>query len=321
MKRNSIEAYNTWLESLKATENIDFKAHGIYKDQGIQLENILNQDNKIVEITKEFSFDIFTFDQEYSIRFKKKTSDTVQVDYFQNQGLRYLIDFGYNGTLFQGTQRQNPPIRTVQNELENVLSHIFQTPIEISPASRTDRGVHAFHNYAHFDAPPHLETKELKSIIERMIPEDIKINDVSKVSTIFHARYDASSKCYQYRFRFDLDVNHMHSAWHVPSVNIDEIKEKMKLFIGVHDFKNFSKYRDFPSTIRYIESLRLWEDNGTWIFEFIGPSFLRYMIRMMVGALIKHDIETIKKGLEEPDISMGKHLAPSHGLYLMNIEY
>lgn len=315
------QAYTSWLERLKITKNIDFKSHGIYKDQGILIEDVLSLSNEITEWTKEFSFEIFTFKPSHSIRFRMKNPDTIQVDYFQNTRYRYLIDFGYRGTLFQGTQRQNPPIRTVQNELENVLSHIFQTPIEIIPASRTDRGVHAFHNYAHFDIPPGVEIKELKTIVKKMVPDDIKINDIFNVSSVFHARYDALSKSYQYRLRLDLDVNFMHSAWSISSISMDELKEKLNLFEGVHDFRNFSKYRDFPSTIRLIESLKMWEDNGTWIIEFVGPSFLRYMIRMIVGSLIKHDLNTIKKGLEEPTVSIGKHLAPSHGLYLMNIEY
>ena len=315
------QAYLAWVERVKKSENIDFKAHGKFQNQGIELNDLFNQTHEILEWTQEFSFDIFTFETKASIRFKMKNFDTVQVDYFQNENHRFLIDFGYRGTLFQGTQRQNPPIRTVQNELENILSHIFQSPIEITPASRTDRGVHAFHNYAHFDVPSHKVIKDLKTVIERMLPEDIKINDIVKVSSVFHARYDASSKCYQYRFRFDTDVNFMHSAWSIPIKNIDEIKAKLNLFIGIHDFRNFAKYRDFPSTIRYVESINLWEENNTWMIEFKGTSFLRYMIRMMVGSAIKHDIETIQNGLNNPDIAISKHIAPSHGLYLMNIEY
>jgi len=313
----SIEEWMT----LANRQDIDFKAHGRFRDKGLTPEDIFAQINHPIPHQKEFSSDIFTLDTGASIRFKKSKLNKIHVDYFDPSGPRYLINFGYRGTLFQGTQRQKNPVRTVQGELENVLTHIYQSPVEITPASRTDRGVHAFHNYAHFDPPEGKDIKDLAMIVKRMIPEDIIIHDITLVSSIFHARYDALSKTYQYFLKSDLDVKFMHSAWAVPGIDINEVKEKLKIFEGVHDFKNFSKYRDFSSTIRSIESLRLFQEDDVWVLEFQGPSFLRYMIRMMVGALIHYDASTIQKGLKYPDQSIGKHIAPSHGLYLVDIDY
>lgn len=313
--------FQHWISTVKKSDLIDFKAHGKYQNQERPWMDVLAREFSSITYQKEYSFELFTLDGIDSLRFREKSDGTIQVDYFQNRSQRYLIDFGYRGTLFHGSQRQPSPKRSVQNELENVLQHIYQTRVEITPASRTDRGVHAFHNYAHFDVPNHPPIENLSVIMQRMMPDDIIIHQILPVSSIFHARYDALSKKYHYRVRLDLDVESMHSAWSVRKVDPTEIPAKLKLFEGIHDFKNFSKYRDVPSTNRQITALNSYQDEGTIILEFIGPSFLRYMIRMIVGAIIKHDIKTIKKGLENPLEPIPKHLAPSHGLYLMDIDY
>lgn len=314
--------YHQWLTSIESFKEVEFRAYDNHLPKQVaSIETLLKAPYKDIQAFKEFSFDGFKIDDSITVRFRRKSDTKLQIDWSNTISSRYLIDFGYNGTLFQGMQRQNAPLRTVQSEIEKVLSHLYQTSIEISPASRTDRGVHADHNFAHFDVPNFSSLKEPLKLIQKMVPDDLIIHQVIPVSSVFHARYDALAKTYQYCLREDKSLYDLHSAWVVPELNADDMREKMDVFIGVHDFKNFAKYRDFPATLRSIEFIRLTEEKKTVILEIKGPSFMRYMIRMMVGALVKYDKKTIVQGLENPEISLGKHIAPSHGLTLTHIDY
>jgi tRNA pseudouridine38-40 synthase len=314
--------YHQWVTLIETFKEVEFRAYDNHlPKQDASIETLLKAPYKSIQAFKEFSFDGFIIDDFITVRFRRKSETKLQIDWSNTISSRYVIDFGYNGTLFQGMQRQNAPLRTVQSEIEKVLSHIYQAPIEISPASRTDRGVHAEHNFAHFDVPHFSRLKEPLTLIQKMVPDDLIIHEIIPVSSVFHARYDAMYKTYQYRLREDKSLYDLHSAWVVPELNADEMREKIEVFIGVHDFKNFSKYRDFPTTLRSIEFIRLIEEKKTVILEIKGQSFMRYMIRMMVGSLIKYDKKTIARGLENPEISLGKHIAPSHGLTLTHIDY
>jgi tRNA pseudouridine38-40 synthase len=314
--------YQQWVSLIHTFKDVEFRA---YEDAlpkfDAPMELLLNAPFKTILAFKEFSFDGFIMDDVITVRFRQKSLTKLQIDWSNTISSRYLIDFGYNGTLFQGMQRQKSPLRTVQSEIEKVLSHIYQAPIEISPASRTDRGVHAEHNFAHFDVPSHSTLKDPLKLIQKMIPDDLIIHQLIPVSSVFHARYDALSKTYQYRLRSNKRLHDLHTAWVVPELNGDEIRGKMDIFVGVHDFKNFSKYRDAAGTLRSIDYIHLTQEEKTLVLEIKGQSFMRYMIRMMVGALIKYDKKTIDEGLKNPDISLGKHIAPSHGLTLTHIDY
>ena len=321
MKRD-VQLFKKWLDLVDNTEEVQFSGHDrkLAKKDKFKLAIKNWEQEEVFHHTKEFSADVFQIGS-ILVRFRHKNGHVLKVDW---GGLekQYLIDFGYHGSGFEGVQKQTKHHRTVQAELESVLKHLYQHPVQLNLASRTDKDVHAFHNYAHFSAPSNLSVEEVTSLANKMIADDIFIHQIKEVSSLFHARYDAVGKTYQYRVRTQKSLERMHAAWFVPDLDIDDLKSKLKLFKGTHNFRNFSKFRDYDGiTTRTIYSLKLFEENDEVVIEIKGRSFLRYMIRMMMGALVYYDAATIQRGLSFPNEDLGKHIAPGHGLYLMDIEY
>ena len=235
--------------------------------------------------------------------------------------IRYKMTLAYNGTHFEGFQRQKKAIRTVQHTLESILSHLFDQTIEIHPASRTDKGVHATGQVVHFDAPRRFPPDVLMDLCERMCPEDISIGAIDVVPEVFHARYDVLSKRYVYRLRTVKDVAMAHQVHVVKTLDLETLNASLNAFVGTHDFNQFAKTKDVDSTVRTIEAAFIKPvENGVDIY-IQGQGFMRYMIRIMIGALLRYDTPTIQEALKHPTVSLGKYKCPAHALSLEAIDY
>lgn len=234
---------------------------------------------------------------------------------------RYRMDVSYDGSFYVGSQKQVESKSTIQGTLERVLQHLFQENIQVHFASRTDKGVHAFQNVAHFDASREVDLNTYLNVINKMLPYDITVTLLKETSIFFHARFDVLSKTYLYKLTVYNDLKDVHKKKWVPSLNLDLLKEKSRLFIGTHDFKNFCKNGDYDSTVRTIQSIDVIKTDQGINIKIIGKGFLRYMIRMMVGALIKHDVSTIQEGLNNPSKDISKHVFDAYALYLKAIDY
>lgn len=234
---------------------------------------------------------------------------------------RYKMTCAYSGTQFEGFQRQTKKQRTVQHTLEQILSHLFDCTIEIHPASRTDKGVHATGQVVHFDAPRCIAPMTLVDLVNRMCPEDLSIVDSEEVPAIFHARFDVKSKRYVYRLRTIKDVSLAHRVHVVPTLDLNILESSLKAFVGTHDFSQFAKTKEADSTLRTIEAAFATRvDNGVDI-TIQGQGFMRYMIRIMVGALLRYDTQTIEKALANPTVTIGKYKCPAHALTLEAVDY
>lgn len=234
---------------------------------------------------------------------------------------RYKMTLAYNGTRFEGFQRQTKSHRTVQHTVEQILSHLFDCSIEIHPASRTDKGVHATGQVIHFDAPNRFTPEALLTLVNRMCPEDCAVVSIERVPTVFHARFDVQSKRYVYRLRTVKDVALAHFVHVVNTLDIDTLDVRLKAFIGTHDFSQFAKTKDADSTLRTIEAAycKVVDDGVDIIIQ--GQGFMRYMIRIMIGALLRYDTDTIQESLANPKVSIGKYKCPAHALTLEAIDY
>ena len=240
--------------------------------------------------------------------------------------MRYLVELSYDGSNFNGFQRLNDE-RSVQAELEHALSIINKADVEVKGAGRTDKGVHALGQRAHFDLDVDVPIDRLKTALNDILPGDIRIISIEKVTQDFHARFNVTKKVYEYKINtgeYDVFKNNYYYQYKY-DFNIDIFKEVASLFIGVHNFKNFvSGERDNYEAIIY--NIDINKDNDIITITFEGKSFYRYMVRNLVGAMLdvarcKATIEDVKNMLNNYDIDKHLSCAPANGLYLNKIYY
>ena len=243
--------------------------------------------------------------------------------------MRFLIKFSYDGTLYAGFQSQKG-LRTIQSELENALTKINNgKKTTITATGRTDKGVHALCQYAHADIDVKITEKKLKRAMNSNLPEDIHVISTDIVDKNFHARYNVKSKEYQYIINTGeynpIERNYVYQYNY--ELNIDKMKEAIRLFIGEHDFRAFvTDNKEKENCIRTITEAKIETKKEKLFITFKGNGFLRYQVRNMVGILIRvgenklspKDVEII---LESRDRTKSGKTAPPEGLYLTNIKY
>lgn len=242
---------------------------------------------------------------------------------------RYCVEISYDGSNFHGFQKQQHQ-RTVQGELEKLLTKINDNkPVRVHGSGRTDAGVHALKQVAHFDLDVTITLYSLKIALNSMLPRDIYIKNVREVSNPFHARYDLVSKEYIYKLNIGeyspMDRNYIYQ--YNKSLDVPKMRQAIVLFLGTHDFKAFAASKDLKeNTIRTIEKVSIEQQNDILTFSFKGDGFLKYQVRNMVGTLIdigngKRDPNDILVILESKNRVKASKTANPEGLYLSNCIY
>lgn len=241
---------------------------------------------------------------------------------------RYLIDFSYSGANFSGYQKQ-PGKRTVQDEIEKVLSSINNNSVKLTSSGRTDALVNAIHQKAHFDLDKEIGAYKLNGALNSYLPNDIYVNSVTKVDNLFHARYMVKSKTYEYLINTG-DYNPLlrtHVYQYCKPLNIRKMKKAVKYFIGKHDFTTFVSAEDKKEDkVRKIYDASVDEKEGIIKITFKGSGFLKYQVRNMVGTLIKIGEEKVLPDiilslLEKKDRKCAFLCAPAQGLTLTDVKY
>ncbi len=237
---------------------------------------------------------------------------------------RYKANLAYDGHNYFGFQIQKNQ-GSIQGELSKIISNVNSYETLVQGASRTDAGVHANNIVVHFDTDKDLDSKKWLEILNHQLPNDILVKSVEETHPLFHSRYDVNMKRYIYKLRLNkADPFRVNYEWNVKNIDINLLKANIKQMIGTHDFTSFCKGN--PDTpIRTIYETKILETETGIDLIFVGNGFLRYMIRLIVFALIqistnKLDIE-IKDILEERSRLHTKHMAPASGLYLDKITY
>lgn len=240
--------------------------------------------------------------------------------------MRYLISISYDGSKFNGFQRLKEN-NSVQKLIEDALTKINKKEVVIKGAGRTDRGVHAYDQKAHFDLDINITPNGLKKAINSLVKPYVYITDCKEVSDDFHARFSVVQKTYVYKINLG-EYNPLLNDYvnqEFKDLDINLMKKVSKEFLGIHNFKNFvSGERDNYEAIIY--SIKFKKVKNILEIEFTGKSFYRYMVRNLVGALIevgRHKIDSkyIKSMLENHEVSMVLPTASSCGLYLKQIKY
>ncbi|MBO5138028.1 MAG: tRNA pseudouridine(38-40) synthase TruA [Bacilli bacterium] len=246
--------------------------------------------------------------------------------------MRYLIKFSYDGSNYKGYQIQ-PNHRTIQEELETALQKVNNNiHRSIQSTGRTDKGVHAKEQYAHFDIDITITTHKLKRALNSNLPNDIHIINVYEVDDHFHARYQVKEKEYNYYINLGeynpIERNYVFQYNY--KLNIENMRKAIVYFVGKHDFRAFATdSKDKENCIRNISHASIEQDKENsqkYIFIFRGNGFLRYQVRNMVGILIKVGEEKIKPEmvktiLESKNRNKLGVTAPAEGLYLKNVSF
>ena len=245
--------------------------------------------------------------------------------------MRYLITFSYDGSKFKGYQKQ-PRLKTVQGEIEKALKELSNKDISISGSGRTDAGVHALNQRAHFDLDMNITCDKLQKALNSLLSDYIYIKKVEEVTDDFHARFNVSAKEYIYKINMGeyspIEKDYIYQ--YNKKLDLVEMERALKYLEGTHDFKSFSKAdeekEDFTRTIIQTNLIRNVKDVNRFIISFLGTGFLRYQVRNMVGLLIeigegKRKSEEVLDILEAKDRRKAGITAPPEGLYLKDVFY
>ncbi len=241
----------------------------------------------------------------------------------------YKMIIQYDGSRYNGWQRQGNVNQTIQQRFENVLSIMCDEKIEIFASGRTDAGVHAMGQVANFKCRTEFACEEILSYVNRYLPEDIKVITVEQVDERFHSRLCATSKTYEYTLATEKpDVfvrKYVYHTYQKPDARRMECAaEKL---IGTHDFHGFSSLgKTKKSTVRTINSIEISEKNGMIKIKVNGNGFLYNMMRILAGTLYEigigeKSVNVIDDILRAKDRQYAGATLPACGLTLLEVFY
>ena len=240
------------------------------------------------------------------------------------------IKIAYEGTRYQGWQKQDTSDNTIQGKFETLLSRMCEEDITIQGSGRTDAGVHALAQVANFQTNSQMTTEEMRKYMNQYLPEDIGVVEIEEVPLRFHSRLNAKGKRYSYRVWNSQIPNVFYRRYAytvVEPLDVKAMEEAAKYFLGEHDFKAFtSTKKGKKSTIRRIDRINIGKEGDLLTFTFEGNGFLYHMIRILVGTLLEvgkgeRKADTIPKLIEEKNREKAGMLVPGKGLVLEAVFY
>jgi tRNA pseudouridine38-40 synthase len=243
---------------------------------------------------------------------------------------RYRLDLSYDGSRYHGWQKQ-PNATTIQEKIENALSIVFQVPIEVVGSGRTDAGVHAEQQVAHFDLVDQhdVNSKKVLHSLRGLLPRDIMVYELELVSPDFHARFDAIQRYYRYQLSRKPNVFTDRYTWLVPDFyDVEAATKTVSIFLGEHDFSAFCKHNsDINNNRCKVSACELVQVNvDSWNVNISANRFLHHMVRSIVSAIVdvgrgKMNPLEVAKRLEELDRTSFSVKAPAHALFLEKVVY
>lgn len=249
--------------------------------------------------------------------------------------VRVRLDLAYDGTDFAGWQTQ-PERDTIQFRVETALSSLYRLErpdrIPVVGAGRTDAGVHAEGQVAHFDAPFRIPADGVRAALNGLLPDAIRVLAAAETAADFHARFDAAGKTYRYHLVSAPVASPLVAryAWPVgDGVCPASMEDAAGAFVGRHDFRAFFTAppgEEPHSPHRTVSAARLFPTADGLIFEVTAEGFLRYMVRRMVGTLVavgrgQLPPERVAEMLRDPALPGPRFRAPAHGLRLYRVHY
>ncbi len=241
----------------------------------------------------------------------------------------YKIVVQYDGTRYNGWQKQGNTKNTIQEKFEDILLKMTGKKTEIFASGRTDAGVHARGQVANFKIDNDMACEDVFEYLNNYLPEDIAVLSVEKADERFHSRLNAVSKTYEYRMTYEKpDVFERKYVYPVEKKpDIEQMKKAAEILTGTYDFKGFSSLGKIKkSTVRTINFIDIDDDFGVIRIRINGSGFLYNMVRIIAGTLYdvgmgKKGIEDIKRALESKNREFAGTTFPARGLTLIDVEY
>ena len=242
--------------------------------------------------------------------------------------MRYFVTLSYDGAAYHGWQIQ-PNANSVQETLQNAFSTILRQDIEIVGAGRTDTGVNASMMIAHFDVTTPIDAIRLVKHLNRLLPQDIAIQNICPVVPDAHARFSALSRTYHYHITLSKSPFARHYAYRYPlPLNFQLMNEAAQHLFNYTDFTSFSKLHTDTKTnnCKIMRAEWIQDDADNWTFVIQADRFLRNMVRAIVGTLLdvgrgKLTITQFCQVIESQNRGAAGSSVPPHALFLSDITY
>ena len=241
--------------------------------------------------------------------------------------MRYFFEISYKGTNYHGWQIQSNAI-SVQQVLQERFKQLTGDAVEIIGSGRTDAGVHAKQQYFHVDIKNELDTLDFQYHLNAVLPNDIVVHSIYKVGPEAHARFDASSRSYDYIITSQKDPFHENEVYiYHKSLDLEKLNTASELLLGKHNFESFSKVKtqvnNFNCKVFFARWIRQEEQV---VFQIKANRFLRGMVRAIVGTLLlvnegKIGVNMIEEILLSKNRKNAGRSVPAEGLYLSQIIY
>lgn len=244
--------------------------------------------------------------------------------------MNYKLTLAYDGSRYDGWQKQGNTTKTIQGKLEALLTRLEGQKIEVHGAGRTDAGVHAKGQVCSCKLSRNWQEEELRDTLNGYLPADIAVLKVEKVPEQFHARLWAKGKTYCYRIHTGkvpnvFERNYVYQQ--EGTISVEAMRQAASYLMGTHDFKSFCSNRHMKkSTVRTLDTIRIevLEDEVQVIYH--GNGFLYNMVRILTGTLLevgegKRTPESMKMVLEEKNRQAAGFTAPPQGLILCSVDY
>lgn len=240
------------------------------------------------------------------------------------------LTIAYDGTRYNGWQKQGNTTNTIQGKLETLLSRMTDEAIEVHGSGRTDAGVHAYGQVANFHTYSDLPLKSMALYIRQYLPEDIDLVDIIEMDERFHSRLNAKSKCYTYRI-FLGEHNPVFERKYVyvvkEALNLEAMKIASRLLTGEHDFTSFhQKKRMKRSAVRNLSNISFEQKGSVLEISFEANGFLQSMVRILAGTLIevglgKREPLSMTAVITAQNRELAGFTAPAKGLFLVQVTY